>query len=100
MDKSNGIMGSEKGMSPRKAMASGMGDGGGNFGLEKPAMGAGMHPDRTARTGEKPHMMDGDRAIGDAVHHTKGQLPAQAAPDHGPTHVGGYGAGWRRGGKA
>lgn len=89
--KSDGMAG-EKGMSPRKAMASDTGSDG--FGVKSfsEAQGhAGEHPDETMGTGRKGHMEDGDRAIGDSVHHTKGHLPAQAAPMHGPTHVGGYG---------
>lgn len=95
--KSKGMM-SESGMSPRKAMASGLHEadtgGSGAFGVKSftEAQGhAGPHPDETAGTGRKGHMEDGDRAIGDPVMHTKGHHPAQAAPRHGPTHVDGYG---------
>ena len=79
-------MASEHGMSPRKAMASGK-IGGGNFGAESFSEvngGAGLHPDHTAHTGMKPTMEDGERATPPAIHHTKGHLPAQAAPRHGP----------------
>lgn len=93
---SSDMMGGSAGMSPRKAMASGMTeakDVGGNFGVKSfgDANGhAGEHPDHKMRTGEKGAMADGDRAIGDPISHTKGHLPAQAAPMHGPTHVDGY----------
>lgn len=95
--KSKGMM-SESGMSPRKAMASGMHEadtgGSGAFGVKSftEAQGhAGPHPDETAKTGHKGHMEDSDRAIGDPVMHSKNHHPAQAAPRHGPTHVDGYG---------
>jgi hypothetical protein len=93
-DMKNGMTG-DKGMSPRKAMAS---SGGGNFGVESFGGmngGAGMHPDHSAGTGEKGHMMDSERATPPAIHHTKGHLPAQAAPRHGP-HM----DTWGRDGKA
>jgi hypothetical protein len=86
MKKSDGMDGG-KGMSPRKAMASGLASGGGNFGVESYSEahgGDGMHPDHSARTGEKMHMGDSERATPPAIHHTKGHLPAQAAPKHGP----------------
>jgi hypothetical protein len=86
MKKSDGMDGG-KGMSPRKAMASGLVSGGGNFGVEPYSEahgGDGMHPDHSARTGEKMHMGDSERATPPAIHHTKGHLPAQAAPKHGP----------------
>lgn len=88
------MMASGDGMSPRKAMGSGKGDSGGNFGVEgfgDAHSGMGMHPDAKAGTGAKGMMDDGDRAIGMPVHHTKGHHPAQAAPNHGPHHVDGYG---------
>jgi len=88
------IMGGDAGMSPRKAMASGKGDGGGNFGVENYADmhgSAETHPDAKAMTGAKGAMADGDRGIGMPVMHTKGHHPAQAAPNHGPTHPGGHG---------
>lgn len=92
--KSSGdMMAGGDGMSPRKAMASGKGDGGGNFGVDAYGNmhgGAGMHPDAKAGTGAMGAMDDGDRGIGDPVHHTKGHLPAQASPNHGPTHPGGH----------
>jgi hypothetical protein len=96
MKKSDGMDGG-KGMSPRKAMASGMASGGGSFGTESYSQahgGAGMHPDHSAGTGEKMHMNDSERATPPAIHHTKGHLPAQAAPKHGP-HM----DGWNREGK-
>jgi hypothetical protein len=86
--------GHESGMSPRKAMASGHGEGGGTFGVEPfhEVQGGGeMHPDHMAHTGMKPHMEDHERGAPPAIHHTKGHLPAQAAPDHGPNHPGGHG---------
>lgn len=81
------------GMSPRKDMAS---TGGGNFGVgsfEKDAQRATSHPDQKAMTGAKGAMADGERGIGGAITHTKGHHPAQAAPNHGPTHPGGHGLG-------
>lgn len=88
------IMGGSGGMSPRKAMGMGKGDGGGNFGVESYEKAHGgpseTHPDRVAGTGSKGMMADGDRGIGGAIQHTKGQLPAQASPNHGPTHPGGH----------
>lgn len=93
-------MGGEKGMSPRKAMASGK-MGGGSFGAEPyHEMNGGheMHPDHAAGTGEKPHMEDHERATPPAIHHSKGHHPAQAAPRHGPHHVGGHGM-WDREGE-
>ena len=87
-------MGGEKGMSPRKAMASGMTHGGGNFGTESFAEmndGTGAHPDHLAHTGMKAHLADHERATPPAIHHTKGHHPAQAAPRHGHTHPGGHG---------
>ncbi len=84
--KSDGMDGG-KGMSPRKAMASGLAHGSGNFGVESYGEqhgGAGMHPDHAAHTGMKAHIPDHERATPPAIHHTKGHLPAQAAPKHGP----------------
>ena len=99
MAKSDGMDGS-KGMSPRKAMASGL-TGGGTFGVESHASahgGMGPHPDHTAHTGMKGPMGDGERATPPGIHHTKGHHPAQAAPRHGANHVAGYGD-HKRGGK-
>jgi hypothetical protein len=79
-------MAGEKGMSPRKAMASGAIKGG-NFGAEsyhEVNGGSTSHPDHAAGTGEKPHMEDHERAAPPGIHHTKGHHPAQAAPHHGP----------------
>jgi hypothetical protein len=93
-------MAGEMGMSPRKAMASGK-IGGGNFGTSSYAEmnGGGMaHPDHSAGTGMKGTMGDGDRATPPGIHHTKGHMPAQAAPRHGPHHPGGHGDDWSRGG--
>ena len=85
-------MAGEKGMSPRKAMASGLTKGGGSFGTQSlESMSAGQHPDHAAHTGMKPHMADHERATPPAIHHTKGHHPAQAAPRHGPHHPGGHG---------
>lgn len=79
------------GKSPRKAMASGE-TGGGNFGVESfEAANGCTSKNADAGMGRKTHMEDGARAIGMPVHHTKGHHPAQAAPDHGPTHTGGQG---------
>lgn len=86
--------GSEKGMSPRKAMASGMASGGGNFGVESHAEahgGMGMHPDHKMGTGEKGMTADSERGAPPAIHVGKGMHPAQAAPSHGQSHVNGYG---------
>ena len=86
-------MDGSKGMSPRKAMASGLTKGG-NFGVESHADahgGMGPHPDHTAHTGMDGAMEDHERATPPAIHHTKGHHPAQAAPRHGPHHPGGYG---------
>ena len=87
-------MAGEKGMSPRKAMGMGHGSDGGNFGVENYADQHGAsetHPDAKAMTGAKPVLEDHERGIGHPVHHTKGHHPAQASPDHGPTHPGGHG---------
>ena len=88
-------MGGEKGMSPRKAMASGaVKMGGGNFGAEpfhEMNDGTGPHPDHTAHTGMKPHLGDHERATPPAIHHTRDHMPAQAAPKHGPHMPGGHG---------
>ena len=92
-DKMSDGMDGGKGMSPRKAMASGMAKSGA-MGVEpfhEVQGGMGEHPDHTAGTGEKGHMMDSERATPPAINHTKGHHPAQAAPRHGPTHVAGYG---------
>lgn len=92
-------MGSEMGMSPRKAMASGMAKGEGNFGVESyddHHGGVGKHPDHAAGTGEKAAMADHERAAPPAVHHKKGHMPAQAAPDHGEHHPGGHGTHFNR----
>ena len=94
-------MAGEKGMSPRKAMASGMIKGG-NFGAESYGeMNGGhtMHPDHAAHTGMKGAMEDHERATPPAIHHSKNHHPAQAAPRHGPTHPGGHHAGWSHEGK-
>lgn len=89
-------MDGSKGMSPRKAMASGLSKGGEGFGVEPfhevNGHEGGRHPDHLPhRTGEKGAMMDHERGAPPAVHHTKGHLPAQAAPDHGHTHPHGHG---------
>lgn len=96
-------MAGEKGMSPRKAMASGMAHPGGNFGAKSFGQmndGTGLHPDHTAHTGMKGAMDDGERATPPGVHHTKDHMPAQAAPRHGPHHPGGHGSHHRREGMA
>jgi hypothetical protein len=89
-------MAGEKGMSPRKAMASSLIKGGGNFGVEPygEAHGGMAHPDATAHTGMDGAMEEGERATPPAIHLTKQHLPAQAAPRHGP-HM----DNWPRGGK-
>ena len=89
----DGGMDGSKGMSPRKAMASGLTKGG-SFGAEHyndHHGGMGPHPDHTAHTGMDGAMEDHERATPPAIHHTRGHLPAQAAPRHGPHHPGGYG---------
>lgn len=92
----------KSGMSPRKQMASGMAESGA-MGVESYAKahgGMGMHPDHRAGTGEKGMMGDHERGAPPAMHHSKGQMPSQAAPDHGPMHPGGHMAGWSRDGMA
>jgi len=84
----------EGGVSPRKAMAMGKAGEGGNFGVKSfESMNGhmGSHPDHTAHTGMKGAVGDGERAMGPGIHHTRGHHPAQAAPNHGPHHVNGYG---------
>lgn len=83
-----------KGMSPRKAMASGAIKGGGDFGTgsyEDHHGGLGKHPDHANHTGMREELADHERGAPPAVHHTTHDHPAQAAPDHGPHHVAGYG---------
>jgi len=85
------MMAGGKGMSPRKAMAGG--DEGGDFGVKSFAEAnrqGPRHADAVAGTGRMPPMADHERGIGESVHHTKRHHPAQAAPDHGPTHPGGH----------
>lgn len=89
MAKGVDAFGSGKGMSPRKAMASGMADMSGDkgFGVTGyPGSDSKMHPDHMAGTGEMGAMDDGDRGIGMPISHAKGHQPAQAAPHHGPMH--------------
>ena len=77
------------GMSPRKAYASGMKEAagpatsGGSFGVKSYDS---MHgaPENEDRGMGHEAMDDGERGIGMPIHHTKGHMPAQAAPDHGP----------------
>jgi len=76
-------------MKPRKVL--GGATEGGDFGCKSiESMSAGQHPDHAMGTGEKPAMKDGERGIGGGIQHTKGMMPAQAAPNHGPHSVGGY----------
>ncbi len=95
-DHSDG-MGGEMGMSPRKAMASGKikGGAGENFGVrpypQDHGTPLGQHPDARAATGEKGALDDDERGAGPGVQHGKHNHRAQAAPDHGPQHVDGYG---------
>ena len=89
-----------KGSSPRKQMA--MGNAGESLGNPSPypgssEHGAKMHPDATARTGEKGAMADSERGIGMPIHHAKDMHPAQAAPMHGTQHE--KALGFDRGGK-
>ena len=94
-------MAGEKGMSPRKAMASGK-IGGGSFGARSydSINGGNAHPDHAANTGGKGAVGDSERGTPPGIHHTKGHLPAQAAPRHGPHHPGGYGEHFKRDGAA
>ena len=85
------------GMSPRKAISSSMIKGGDNFGVKAIHSGGSENTDRTMGTGMKREMGDGERGIGDSVMHTKGKMPAQASPDHGPHNT--SGADWSRDGK-
>lgn len=90
MAKSKGMDGSE-GMSPRKAIASGKSDGGGNFGvgsLEDMRHPDGKHPDEGMS--HNP-LEDHERGIGHGIHYDANNHAAQAAPRHGPHHVEGYG---------
>jgi hypothetical protein len=89
------------GMSPRKAMGNGKVASGAD-GVERYSDGRSetMHPDARSDLGRKSEMKDHERGIGDSVTHSKGMMPAQAAPDHGPTHPGGHMADWKREGKA
>lgn len=86
------VLDGSAGMSPRKAMASGMGEGAGTFDVRDigAVTGNKPHPDQTAKTGTKM-MGDGARGIGTQVSRGKNMHPAQAAPDHGSTHPGGHG---------
>jgi hypothetical protein len=86
-----GQPGNEGGVSQRKVMAGN--NKGGNMGvesMERANRHAGMHPDQMAGTGMKGAMADSDRATGPGVPRGKMDHDMQAAPDHGPTHVGGY----------
>lgn len=77
------------GMSPRKAIAAGLAHPGSDFDVK--TMPTGGKPD--SQGGE---LSDDNRGAGSGVVHTKGMLPAQSAPDHGPVSD----KGWLRGGKA
>lgn len=83
-------MDSSFGMSPRKAISSSLAHPDSNFDV-KP-MGSGAKRMTETASGE---MDDGSRGIGGAIQHSKGMLPAQAAPDHGPSRDS-----WTRDGKA
>lgn len=99
MDKSERGMDGSMGMSPRKAMASSLIKGGDNFGVGGVGKSE-MHPDASSHMGRKPEMKDGARGIGDSVKYAKGNMPAQAAPDHGAHDPGGMEKSWKREGKA
>ena len=74
----------DKGMSPRKAMAS---EGGGSFGVKGyPGSSRAENPDKSAKIGEKGMMADHERGIGMPIRHSSDMHPAQAAPKHGPMH--------------
>jgi hypothetical protein len=90
MRRDTNAMAGGEGMSPRKAMASGKTDDG-TFGvMQAAAMSNGPHPDHVAHTGMREAMEDHERATPPAIHHTKGHMPAQAAPHHGPHGHGGH----------
>lgn len=78
------MMAGGKGMSPRKAMASG--SGGGNFGCCKlPGSEGGQATHITPMTGEGKELSDSARAVSGSVKGS-GAYGRQAAPDHGPMH--------------
>ncbi len=78
------------GMSPRKLMAGGTEKG--NFGVE----GLNGHRHEGHRGGHPDEHMshtpleDHERGIGHGIHYSKDHHPAQAAPRHGPMHMGSH----------
>lgn len=84
------VMGGGAMMSPRKAIASGMGPGAGNFGVGSFETDC-QKSCTPAATPERATLADNSRGIGSPVSRKGGGHPAQAAPDHGPTHPGGHG---------
>ena len=90
MAKHGGMMG-ENGMSPRKSMAMGKSEmGGESFGvgsLEDHQHHGDEHPD--AKMTHEP-LEDHERGIGHGIHHDKHMHAAQPAPHHGPTHPEGH----------
>lgn len=42
------------------------------------------HPDGQGK--HNKHLHDHQRGVGHPAHHTKGKMPAQLNPDHGPHH--------------
>jgi len=90
-----GAMYGGRGMSPRKAMSSGVDVGSSNFGVGGyPGRGHTPHPDRGM---SHSAMDDGDRGVGHPIKHSNDHHPAQAAPRHGPGHESKMG--FQRGGK-
>lgn len=70
-------------ISPRKKMAMGKE---GSFKSDPFPCSGGVHPDASARTGDKGPMGEGERAVGAGVSRGGKEMPGQQAPDHGPTH--------------
>lgn len=68
-------------ISPRKKMAMGKG---GSFSCDAfPHTGA-AHPDAAAKTGSRPALGEGERAVGEGLARGKNEPMAQQAPSHGP----------------
>lgn len=79
-------------VSPRKAL--GMSKSAGNFGVGQP-----VSPNANSGKMMNPEMADNSRGIGSPMG-SKGGMPSQAAPDHGPHDPGSMEKGWRRGAMA
>lgn len=88
MAKTSDGMAGEKGMSPRKMMAGGAESG--NFGVGSFEKMNGNVKSGNTGMATKGHMADHQRGIGMSVKSGGDTHPNQAAPDHGPQHVGGY----------